>query len=189
MNKRGLTLLETLIATVIILISMTASISLVIQSNKMSKWLMVVSSLGLIRNNVYNILSSNASWKATVQGNNNVGSGKPFDCIKNNTSCASEGGAFILYRPDGIEYYNPANVTSGFGLKGVPCTDFDATNGSATCPFRVDISWAPVCTGPCLGSTVLVKVNINFVISLTSSIKFPLNINRFNFVMWKNVPL
>lgn len=191
-HKSGLTLVESLVAIVLIFGAFSAAISLIEQSNKIAKNLEIVTSIGMIRTNLYNIIASDIAWHATVQNPANSN----FSCLQvvapypaNN--CANgpgNSGSFAFYEADGTLYYDPnASPNNGFDLKGVPCNSFDAVNGNLNCPFRVTTNWSPICpVGSCSGGTTLINVQVDFHVSLPTTVKYPINENRFNFSVVRN---
>lgn len=183
LRRSGFSLIETLITILIIIGSLSTAISLVTKGNELSKGLEIVTGVTMIRSNLYNILSSDLAWKATIENSSALA------CVKNNTDCSAQGGSFAIYSADGSLFYDPSNPQNGFNLKGAPCNQFDATNGTLMCPYRINTNWTPVCDAAatdCTVGNVLFRLNFTFQISVPANVNHPINTNRFNIQIFRN---
>ena len=105
-----------------------------------------------------------------------------MDCLKTGTTQVSCPNAYFGLAPgaiptqikildtSGAVFYDATSPTSGFDLRGQPCSTFNATTGNDACPFRANISWAPAdCSLASCPIPELVNVFVTFKYKPASS--------------------
>ena len=99
-----------------------------------------------IANRFKTILHSDVAWRNTMYSRNNG----TMACLRDHTSCELKGGPFILLDDQNRVAYDSTIPSSGITFDGGPCLSFKE-EGSESCPFRLDLTWAPQCPiGECL---------------------------------------
>ncbi len=141
MGELGQVLASTLVAVLILGVAMTALTSFgkilgeqQIQSNSTFV-------ADQIRRNLRQYLSNDEARKKTVTDSTNAN----LACLRNHTSCSGKSGKFFIKDASDTLAYDSTSAGNGFDSPCKPCDDFDATNGNDQCPYRMSLTWAPVC--------------------------------------------
>lgn len=133
---------------------------------------------------IVGILKSNVmtarAWRNSIDHEENTSltclRNPPYDCNSNR-----QGGAFSIFDLSGSLVYKGTNSSSGYSYNGEPCADYKPS-GNDACPFRVDSTWAPICSsaGNCLNPQVRVSLRINYSPS-SSFRRVPFNPTNYSF--------
>lgn len=123
----------------------------------------------VFRNVVFTMVSDPIIWQ------NMISNDPSLVCIKDSTDCYS-----LIGTPQPLRYlYDPANnlifdanvATNGFTHAGDPCNTFDSS-GNPLCPFRLEMTWQPLCSAsPCVNPTLQINVSIRVKSSDSYSIR------------------
>lgn len=155
----GFSLLEVLIAVGLVSLLSVGVIGLGKTMNKVQLQSTSVFQIGQVSHGFEVQLKGSAAWMVTLNDPRN----STFACLKNATDCRGAGGSFLALDTAGnpILGYLSTSPTAGFSSSGIPCGTFSgaAGTGSDACPFRLVLTWRPVCagTGPCLNPTVQIN--------------------------------
>jgi len=129
----------------------------------------------LVRANIQALLENPEAWQSTVDAN------PTMNCIRLGTSCAGHIGneteIRILKNAADETVFTSTNPSSGFSNEGSPCSTFHATNGNASCPFRIRIWWQPDCPSAALCSGRPIYVHVELIFRHPQS--HPFNVNKF----------
>lgn len=116
---------------------------------------------------VISSISDDTAWKNTVDHLLNVS----LDCLKDPVAfptiteagncSATSGGKFNLYDRNGSLVVDTLTTTAGFQISGGVCNDF-AASGNDHCPFRVELTWAPLCP-TCYDKQIQIDVLVRYV--------------------------
>lgn len=96
-----------------------------------------------IRQNVVTMLENEAAWLITASKPSN----RTFSCLREAKNChdgAPEdlpGLAYAVHDATGAVYYDGLDPKLGYSLNGAACRTFP----SKACPFRMELTWRPIC--------------------------------------------
>jgi hypothetical protein len=158
-NNSGFTILQVL---VVLALTATFSLSMTNQyqsSKSIQKKADLVFTLDNLAKNIDAYVRHDPSWDETT----NHASNNTFECLKDSSCVSTTNESFQLLDPAGhiVAYDTVKEPTRGFKIDGTPCNTFDANNGNAACPARVNLRWMPECpNGDC--SDAIPKVLVTF---------------------------
>jgi type II secretory pathway pseudopilin PulG len=163
-----------MIAIAIIAISALALITSLLSARRDLNHVQINTTMNLVRMQILSHMKNDSAWKATVDDTTN----SSLNCIRTNTSCAvATTRPFKLNDSSGSLIYDSTLPSSGFGMNGVSCSTYNDLLGSDNCPIRVDLSWEPECTAPCVANG-LVRVSARIKYNAENS---KVNINALNY--------
>lgn len=163
MKKAGFGLVEVLVALALLSVLSLGLARFATFSSKQQSRTVTINKLEEVRAIFYTTLRNNDAWVSTINDPSNPG----MACLKNSTSCTGLPTAatakFRANDPSGnpILGYSPlASASNGFTLNGTVCNTYVPPPGvgNDNCPFRLDLTWNPVCpaVGPCTNPLVMV---------------------------------
>ncbi|MBC7421126.1 MAG: type II secretion system protein [Bdellovibrio sp.] len=156
-QKRGFTIIETLISISLLGILFGGAAQLILFYSGRQKQIEIRGHVSLMRLNLLTNFQNPAAWKKTLDDTTNDN----MACLRNSTPCAG-GGNFKLLDSSGTVQYDGMSADSGFTTNGVACTTYNATTGNDDCPLHVSLQWQPVCSAlPCVPHQVKIVADIN----------------------------
>lgn len=178
-KSSGFSMVETLVAVMIISASGLAAATFADLLVKMQKDTRHKSGAGLLKANITSKFFSEQAWMKTINASANA---TTLSCIRTKTDCSGVSApvAFSLFDAEGNLLADPTQIKNGFTEDGGPC-DVHDTNPKA-CPFRFEFAWQPVCpsTGSCINPQV--RITGNMVQSAVNGANLMKgNIDKFNF--------
>lgn len=166
LNKKGMSLVEVLVAAGLMAIVALGMGGVITSMNKEQNNQTRLATMRELKTRFQNIITDQNAWNKTIQMNG--GAGQPMQCLLEHTSC-TPGSAFdlTLYEPSGTAFFIPppyatspvAAGSRGFTDKGVPCNTFDGA-GNDACPISYKVIWEPLCTAPCRNPLVRVTARL-----------------------------
>jgi type II secretory pathway pseudopilin PulG len=152
-NKNGFSLVEMLVYVGIASIVMLVGASILILSNKLKSNVSTYVGVAEIMNQIQAVLKEDAAFEKTMSMGDNSSVFSCVTSIQNSavgaaTSCYGKGGGFTLYNSGGTriqEVARPSFASDGIDMNGRYCSSFSATSGNIRCPFRINLTWSPVC--------------------------------------------
>lgn len=127
-------------------------------------------------------LQDETAWAQMIADPANTG----FDCLRTHSDCTAVSTTperILVKDRDGRVISDTSQPTSGFDVRGQPCTTFDGVNGSDQCPYRVGVSWRAFCAINCVNPEVRVRVDFVHKPGPGTPQK---NITRYNFKLYRN---
>ena len=170
-SSRGFTIVEILVSMAILLIVILGSqFYMTTQLNLMANSRTNATGTS-IRLAFMTALQNGSGWNNTLNDNQNKAGS--FACLTATGGCTGPQPAFKVLLPTahpapnptptpGVFYDPIGQTTAGFDDNGAPCTGFDAANGNAACPFRMQLSWEPVCTTGCNPPMIKLVGNLEY---------------------------
>ncbi|MFP5519243.1 MAG: type II secretion system protein [Bdellovibrionia bacterium] len=149
-NRRGMTLIEVLLAVGVASILMAGGFYLMTSGQKMNVKAEALFWLTDLRSNIIKTLKNSDGFKAVALNAANPA----LSCLKEKienpvakVNCQDQLGFInIVVDSQGKELVNTVNANSGFNLKGLPCGEFSETDPNDNCPFRYELQWRAVCS-------------------------------------------
>ncbi len=170
-NDKGSALMIVIIFSASVLIVMTAISQWLTHQLAMNTDMEYQARAYYVQSLLVSSIQDDTAWSITEQDPRN---GSMFDCLKLN-SCGSIPQKFVLVGRGGNVVLDSRNSSDGFNLQGVPCNNFDATNGNPDCPFHYDLTWVPDCTS-CTPQSV--QVSGSFLYNFgNKNVHIPKNLN------------
>ncbi len=175
----GFSMVETLVAVMIISASGLAAATFADLLVKMQKDTRHKSGAGLLKANITSKFFSEQAWIKTVNASANS---TTLSCIRTKTDCSGVTApvAFSLFDAEGNLLANPSLAENGFTEDGGPCSTH--VTDPKMCPFRFEFAWQPVCpaSGTCINPQVRITGNmVQSSVNGTNLLKG--NIDKFNF--------
>jgi len=159
-SNRGLTLVELLVSVSLVSILALGAAVLGSQVVKFSSQISSVDAAQTIRERALEIINSEQGWNRTIS---NAANAAVFNCLVLGTDCsAAPGGQFSIVDSGGL-WTDHTNGNWGFDASGLPCTSYNSAAGNDACPFRLNVSWMPICAGaPCTNPEIRIVGNLEF---------------------------
>lgn len=143
-NSRGVAMMETLIAFVMLAMALWGYMTFANMQISQEAKSAAQASAAAVRNNMFTLLSNPDVWASVVANTTCTSS---FACLGSDCSaligvqspinCVSDLGGNAIIQPN--------NQAQGFARDGNPCSAFDPANGSLECPMNYTIDWTPIC--------------------------------------------
>ncbi len=153
-NQRGDIMVVVLVAVAIAAFAASLYFDIFSQALSLQKKSDSVTLLEVLENQVIWTIENDEAWKVTMSRNSAAA------CLRTSGAvCANTTNPLDVYLEDGT-LLNRGSMTAsdGFDYLGMPCTGFSATSPNDRCPFKIEVSWTPNCTGPC-PATILAITN------------------------------
>lgn len=139
LKNRGFTLIELMISSAIMLISMLAISALVYSISKMQtksnsyEWLDIQRQMTVIS------LNKPISWFYTIKNSQ----ADVITCLRTASTCRGKSGYINVYDASGALLIESENSKAGFTINGMACSNFSPTEPQ--CPIRLAVFATPVC--------------------------------------------
>lgn len=132
-----------------------------------------------IRYNITNHIQNDDAWIKTAEDTNNVN----LECLRNHTPCPKSSSSISRLKNGAGEDVVNSATGKGFGLNADPCDNY-VSSGNPECPFRVEITWIPICAGagPCPSSS-MVHLSVKILYSTSAEKGQVFNASKHNFTI------
>lgn len=177
-NRKGMSLIEVLIAAGLMVIVASGMVGVVTSMNKEQNNQTRISTLRELKTRFQFLITDQNSWNQTLAQNATAGNALAV-CLRDKTTCSAAGITNLtLYDSAGTAVFVPppfnttpaAAGSNGYTDKGTPCAAFNGTTGVDACPISYKVVWEPVCTGTCKNPLVKVTVRMMFKASNNAQI-------------------
>ncbi|MBC7420970.1 MAG: prepilin-type N-terminal cleavage/methylation domain-containing protein [Bdellovibrio sp.] len=171
-NRKGFTLVETLIGAALLGVVATGSMSMLNSSEQAKQKNQIITTIIKFR---YNLISNLRS----PEGVNKTGVFNGIPCLTNPLACGSVATAYAgisVQDAIGQVLTNRDTASHGFGLDLVSCTTFP----SKLCPFRYETQWRSVCNSANNAFCSSPQLKVKGILKIDESIK-PINFNLYSF--------
>jgi len=158
-NSKGLSMMETILAMLMVGISAMTLIDLYRQMNQWQTSSNAQMQLQLFARDLALVIRDSRSWTRTINATVNTNMACLADPAVECTEPAAQ--TFALFDATGALIYDSTNPYSGISLNGRPCSTF-SQSGNADCPFRYELQWRPLCTTPCLKPQLEISARLTY---------------------------
>jgi prepilin-type N-terminal cleavage/methylation domain-containing protein len=177
----GFTFIEILVAMSIsgvVALAASTVVSQVVSSNNTTA---AAQSLDEIRRNIISTMGSPASITNILADRVNSAAGTGvLNCVANGTPCSNAGMIDLMDGNTPSNLVVSADLSKGLTSAGKVCSGFTSATPNPSCPYQVQIWWAPQCAGgspPCINPQW--RINAKFIVPTAPGTK-PLNMSRYN---------
>ncbi|HEY8278065.1 MAG TPA: fibrinogen-like YCDxxxxGGGW domain-containing protein [Bdellovibrionota bacterium] len=127
--------------------------------DKLEKLSMVAASAERIQERFTLLMKTDNAWKSTVA---NGAPNATTNCLRDHSPCFVLGGPVNMKDGANRFVYDSNPPANGFTIDGHNCAGF-TDKGSDNCPFRLDLTWKPVCESDCTDpSSILLQAKLRF---------------------------
>lgn len=132
-----------------------------------------------IRYNITNHIQNDEAWTKTADDANNTS----LECLRNHATCPKSPSPIARLKNAAGDDVVSSETGKGFNMNGAPCTTY-ASSGSPECPFRVEITWEPICSGagPCPSSS-MVRLSFKVLYSTSAEKGHVFNASKHDFTI------
>lgn len=130
-----------------------------------------------IRYNLTSHLQNDQAWLNTINDVSNTS----LECLRNGVSCPLTVNPIAHIKNAADANAVDSATGQGFNMNGTPCTGY-VSGGNPECPFRVEVSWQPTCTGACVNPP-MVKLIVKVLYSTAADKGHIFNASKHDFTI------
>lgn len=183
MSRRGLSLVEVIIASGVLGLLGMAIATLFLNTLKLQQNFELKSSLTSLQSSIRSTIQDEASWLKTVQNPGGAAGDSlsclrdlPYDCSSQFADAAKPFQLQKLLSASGLTIVDGSSAGNGFTAKGERCDSYDEVDGNDACPIRVKVTWEPLTSSTL--PTVAVQAKFEYK---PKTFGLALNIAKYNF--------